>query len=177
MIFIFLLMEKIVLGGGCFWCLEAVFQRVKGVQSVLPGYSGGDTKNPTYEEVTSGKTGHIEVVEVLFDPTIVTFESILKVFFEIHDPTTLDRQGNDMGLQYNSRIYYTSETQRETSLKTIEKINSSHRFPDKIVTQVEALEEFYRAEDYHMDYYNRNKSQPYCKIVIEPKVRKFLKDM
>jgi methionine-S-sulfoxide reductase len=167
-------MERIVLGGGCFWCLEAVFQRVKGVQSVLPGYSGGETKNPTYEEVTSGKTGHIEVVEVLFDPTIVSFENILKVFFEIHDPTTIDRQGNDMGFQYNSRIYYTNDTQRKTSLQTIEKLNSSHKFPDKIVTKVESLEEFYRAEDYHMDYYNRNKNQPYCKIVIEPKVRKLL---
>jgi peptide-methionine (S)-S-oxide reductase len=167
-------MERIVLGGGCFWCLEAVFQRVKGVSKVTPGYSGGEIKNPTYEEVSGGNTGHIEVVEVLFDPNVITLESILEVFFEIHDPTTIDRQGNDVGFQYNSRIYYINDTQRETSLQTIEKLNSSHKFPDKIVTKVEALKEFYQAEDYHLDYYNRNKNQPYCKIVIEPKVRKLL---
>lgn len=167
-------MESIVLGGGCFWCLEAVFQRVRGVSKVTPGYTGGHTSNPTYEEVTGGKTGHIEVVEVLFDPKVISFENILYVFFELHDPTTIDRQGNDSGFQYNSRIYYTTDLQKYTSLKTIEKLNSSHKFPDKIVTKVEALKKFYLAEDYHVDYYNRNKNQPYCKIVIEPKVRKLL---
>lgn len=167
-------MERIVLGGGCFWCLEAVFQRLRGVSKVTPGYTGGHTSNPTYEEVTGGKTGHIEVVEVLFDPKVISFENILDVFFELHDPTTIDRQGNDSGFQYNSRIYYTTDLQKYISLKTIEKLNSSHKFPDKIVTKVEALKKFYLAEDYHVDYYNKNKNQPYCKIVIEPKVRKLL---
>lgn len=167
-------MESIVLGGGCFWCLEAVFQRVRGVSKVTPGYTGGHTSNPTYEEVTGGKTGHIEVVEVLFDPKVISFENILYVFFELHDPTTIDRQGNDTGFQYNSRIYYITDLQKDTSLQTIEKLNRSHKFPDKIVTKVEALKKFYPAEDYHVDYYNRNKDQPYCKIVIEPKVRQLL---
>jgi peptide-methionine (S)-S-oxide reductase len=165
-------MEVIFLGGGCFWCIEAVFQRVKGVKSAVPGYAGGETDNPTYEEVSTGDTGHAEVVRVKFDPNIVTLEQILKVFFLAHDPTTLNRQGADVGTQYRSIILYTDEDQKRTINTVLEEIGSDYEEP--IVTEIKELGDFYEAEEYHKDYYKRNPNAGYCRFVIKPKLEKVL---
>ncbi len=157
-------MEITTLGGGCFWCLEAVYQQMEGVRSVRSGYMGGHRPNPTYEEVCGGRTGHAEVVQLTFDPEVTSFAEILEVFFTIHDPTTRDRQGNDSGPQYRSVIFYHSEQQRATAEQTI-------RGP--MVTEVQPAAEFYPAEDYHQEYFRNNPGQPYCSYVVRPKVDKF----
>jgi len=163
-------MNKAVLGGGCFWCLEAIFQKVDGVKKVISGYSGGKRKNPTYEQVCSGATGYAEVVEIEFDENIISYDEILDIFFEIHDPTQLNRQGNDIGTQYRSVIFYLDEKQKEVSLKKIEELKKRGI---NVVTEVTKLEKFYKAEDYHQNYYNLNPNNPYCEYVIKPKIEKF----
>jgi peptide-methionine (S)-S-oxide reductase len=166
--------EIATLGGGCFWCLEAVFERMQGVDQVESGYMGGEVENPTYREVCSGATGHAEVVQVNFDAEITDFESILNVFFAIHDPTTLNRQGNDVGTQYRSVIFYHSEAQRETAARTIARMEEEGSLRDPIVTELTPSTTFYKAEDYHQEYFRNNPQQPYCAYVVAPKVKKFL---
>lgn len=166
-------LEIATLGGGCFWCLEAVYEQVEGVTSVQSGYTGGARLDPTYEQVCSGATGHVEVVQVTFDPTAITFREILQIFFSIHDPTTANRQGNDVGTQYRSAIFYHSEEQKATAAAVITEIEAAGVFANPIVTEVALLERYYPAEQYHQEYYRRNSSQPYCQFVIDPKVAKF----
>ena len=165
--------EVATLGGGCFWCLEAVFELLVGVTDVVSGYSGGTVANPSYRLVTSGTTGHAEVVQITFDPQVVTFKEILEVFFTIHDPTTLNRQGADVGTQYRSAIFYHSPDQEATARQTIQELDAAGIWEDPIVTEVAPATEFYRAEDYHQEYYRLNRGQPYCQVVIAPKVAKF----
>jgi len=165
-------LQKIVLGGGCFWCTEAVFKMLKGVVSVAPGYAGGNTINPTYEQVCNGNTGHAECTQIEYNPTEVTLQNLLTVFFASHDPTTLNRQGNDLGTQYRSVIFYTSEEQKEVTEKFILGINNSSDTGKDIVTEVLPLDIFYPAENYHKDYFERNKTAPYCELVINPKLEK-----
>jgi peptide-methionine (S)-S-oxide reductase len=167
--------EVATLGGGCFWCLEAVFDDLKGVQSVESGYMGGQTPKPTYEAVCGGDTGHAEVVQVTFDPGIVSFQEILQVFFVIHDPTTLNRQGNDAGTQYRSAIFYHSPEQQAVAERVIGEITREKIYRDPIVTEVAPASEFYVAEGYHQEYYARNPYQPYCQFVVAPKLAKFRK--
>lgn len=168
-------LEKATLGGGCFWCTEAVYLELKGVVDVKPGYSGGDVKNPTYKEVCTGTTGHAEVVQITFDADVVSFSDILEVFFMTHDPTTLNRQGNDVGPQYRSVIFYHNENQKEVAEKVIKLFEEEKVYDKPIVTKVEPFKEFYVAEDYHQNYYNQNKSQGYCQFIITPKLEKFRK--
>jgi len=163
--------EVATLGGGCFWCTEAIYQMLPGVKSVTAGYAGGTTENPTYKEVCSGKTGHAEVVQIEFDPQRISYEKILDTFWEVHDPTTLNRQGNDVGTQYRSIILYNSEAQRIAAEKS--KTAAQKRFRAPIVTQIVPLKKFYKAEGYHQDFYRSNPNQPYCRAVIRPKVEKF----
>ncbi|MES3004775.1 MAG: peptide-methionine (S)-S-oxide reductase MsrA [Patescibacteria group bacterium] len=163
--------EKIILGGGCFWCTEAVFKMLRGVVSVVPGYAGGEGV-PTYEKVSSGNTGHAECTEVEYDPSEISLENILTVFFASHDPTTVNRQGADIGTQYRSVIFYTNDGQKKMIEGFITGLNSSSEFGKPIVTEVLPLDKFYRAEAYHMDYYERNKSAGYCELVINPKLEK-----
>jgi peptide-methionine (S)-S-oxide reductase len=163
--------EEIVFGNGCFWCTEAVFQRIKGVISVEPGYSGGKTLNPTYEQVSSGTTGHAEVIKIVFQPDEVSFEEILQVFFASHDPTSLNRQGNDVGTQYRSVIFYMNERQKQKAEHYI-MVLSKTTAAKPIVTAVEPFTTFYPAEDYHKKYYEAHKDAPYCQLVIEPKIEK-----
>lgn len=169
-------LEIAVLGGGCFWCTEAVFQMLRGVHAVLPGYSGGTTVKPTYESVSSGNTGHAECVKVDFDPTQITYRDILTVYFASHDPTTLNRQGNDIGNQYRSVIFYTTESQKKIAEEFIADLNASSKDGKEIVTALEPLKAFYFAENYHQDYYKNNPSAPYCELVINPKLQKVQKD-
>jgi peptide-methionine (S)-S-oxide reductase len=164
--------ETAVFGGGCFWCTEAVFKMLKGVSSVLPGYSGGTTKNPTYEQVSQGNTGHAECTKVEFDPKEISFRDLLTVFFGSHDPTTLNRQGNDIGNQYRSVIFYTTPEQKEITESFIKEINNSTHEGRPVVTEVVPLVDFYVAENYHKDYYERNKEASYCELVINPKLQK-----
>lgn len=164
-------MQTAIFGGGCFWCIEAVFQRLKGVHSVVSGYSGGSIKNPTYREITSGLTGHAEVIKIDFDENLISFEDLLLVFFNVHDPTTLNRQGNDVGTQYRSVIYYNTSEQQEKAQSFIEN-EAQEIWSDHIVTELKPAEEFYPAEAYHQDYYNNNTRQGYCQFVIKPKVDK-----
>lgn len=165
--------EVATLAGGCFWCLEAVYNDLRGVEKVVSGYSGGRVANPTYEQVTTGKTGHAEVVQITFDPQAISFKELLEVFFTIHDPTTLNRQGADVGTQYRSAIYYHSPEQKEVADKVIGDITAAKIWKDQIVTEVTKLEIFYPAEEYHQRFYERNPNQGYCRMVIEPKVIKF----
>lgn len=166
--------ETAVLAGGCFWCLEAVFQQVAGVEKVTSGYAGGGTGEvPTYEQVGRGRTKHAEVVQVEFDPTILSYQTVLDIFFTIHDPTTLNRQGNDVGEQYRSAIFYTSEQQKVQAQATIESLTTQKEYSEPIVTQVQPLDKFYTAEEYHQNYYQENQQQPYCQLVISPKIKKF----
>jgi peptide-methionine (S)-S-oxide reductase len=167
--------EIATLAGGCFWCLEAVFDDLNGVASVESGYMGGRTANPTYEQVCSGDTGHAEVVQLTFDPDVVSFKEILEVFFVIHDPTTLNRQGNDAGTQYRSAVFYHSAEQKSAAEQVIAKLNAARIYDDPIVTEVVAASRFYVAEDYHQEYFQRNPAQPYCAYVVRPKVAKFRK--
>jgi peptide-methionine (S)-S-oxide reductase len=167
--------EVATLGGGCFWCLEAVYVELNGVISAVSGYMGGHVDNPTYRAVCNGTTGHAEVVQVTFDPSIVAFDEILDVFFTIHDPTTLNRQGNDVGTQYRSAIFYHSEAQRLSAIAKVQQFDALAIWGRPIVTEVTAAETFYVAEDYHQDYYRNNAYQPYCRVVVAPKVAKFRK--
>jgi peptide-methionine (S)-S-oxide reductase len=168
-------LDTITFGAGCFWCVEAVYQRVKGVKSVTSGYMGGKIKDPTYREVCSGLTGHAEVCQITYDPNVVTFETLLEVFWQTHDPTTLNRQGADVGTQYRSAIFYSSESQKQAAENWKRNLNEKHVFPNPIVTEISAASVFYPAEDYHQDYFNQNGTEPYCQIVIKPKMDKFLK--
>ena len=165
--------EVATFGGGCFWCLEAVYEQLMGVDEVVSGYTGGAIANPTYRQVTTGTTGHAEVVQLTFDPQTVTFGEILEVFFTIHDPTTLNRQGADVGPQYRSAIFYHSPEQEATAREKIREFEAAEIWGDPIVTEVSPITEFYVAEDYHQEYYRRNSGQPYCQVVIAPKVAKF----
>ncbi|MFD1315848.1 peptide-methionine (S)-S-oxide reductase MsrA [Namhaeicola litoreus] len=167
--------EVAIFGNGCFWCTEAIFMQLKGVESVLPGYSGGKIKNPSYKEVCTGNTGHAEVIQITFDPKIISFRELLEVFFYTHDPTTLNRQGNDVGTQYRSAIFYKSQNQKAEAEKIIKQLESEDVYDNKIVTEITAFDVFYPAEDYHQNYYNNNKDQPYCRAVINPKLDKFVK--
>ena len=168
--------ESAVLAGGCFWCIETIFQDLKGVEMVESGYSGGASTNPTYKEVCEGNTGHAEVVRITFDPAVISFEQLLTVFFHIHNPTTLNRQGADAGTQYRSAIFYTGDEQKTSAEKVISEITTSKLWDDPIVTELTAFDKFYKAEEYHQDYYNNNPNQGYCSVVIAPKVKKFYKE-
>ena len=183
-------METATLAGGCFWCTEAIFRRLKGVASVTPGYSGGTVPNPTYEQVCAENTGHAESIQIKFDPKIISYEKLLEVFFKLHDPTTLNRQGNDVGTSYRSAIFYHSEEQKKTAEKVrsaMQKLykdkqslrsssNQNSTAGLKIVTEITPYKNFYEAEDYHKNYYDNYKNQPYCQLVIDPKIQKLYKD-
>jgi peptide-methionine (S)-S-oxide reductase len=167
--------EIATLGAGCFWCVEAVYQALKGVQRVVSGYTGGHVENPTYYQVCRGNTGHAEAVQITFDPDVISFADILDVFWVTHDPTTLNRQGPDVGTQYRSAIFYHSEEQRETAEKSKQQTDASDLWPAAIVTEIVPAATFYEAEDYHQNYYRQNPSQPYCYVMIEPKLQKLRK--
>lgn len=164
--------ETIILGGGCFWCTEAIFNKLEGVINVVPGYSGGLLENPSYNEICTQETGHAEVIKITFDPEKINLRTLLEVFFATHDPTTLNRQGADVGTQYRSIIFYKNETQKAEAEAYINELNANKTFKLPIVTQVIELDKFYEAEDYHFDYYARNRNQPYCRFVIDPKIQK-----
>ena len=168
-------METATLAGGCFWCLEAVFDDVKGVESVTSGYMGGQRENPTYEQVCTGVSGHAEVVQIVFDPQVVSFKELLQIFFVIHDPTTLNRQGNDVGTQYRSAVFYHSDAQKAAAAGAIEELTRAKLYSDPVVTELSPASTFYPAESYHQEYFARNPSQPYCRAVVAPKVAKFRK--
>jgi len=165
--------ETATLGGGCFWCTEALFTELKGVGKVEPGYAGGTVPNPTYQQVCTGATGHAEVVRITYDPSVVSYKQLLEIFFTIHDPTTLNRQGADVGTQYRSIIFYQTPEQKSTAEQVIKEVSASGIWNDPIATRVEPFNAFYPAEDYHRDYFKNNPRQPYCQVVIAPKVRKF----
>ena len=167
--------QTAVFGGGCFWCIEAVFNRLTGVKSAISGYMGGHVDKPTYRQVCNGDTGHVEVVQVTFDPSEISYRDLLEVFFTVHDPTTVNRQGNDEGEQYRSVIFYTSDEQEREAEEAIAALNAAKAFPEPIVTSIEPAAMFYPAEDYHQLYYDNNATQPYCQVVIAPKLRKFEK--
>ena len=166
-------LEIATFGAGCFWCTEAVFERLEGVEKVISGYSGGHVKNPSYKEVCNGTTGHAEVTQVYFDPEIISFSELLDVFWHTHDPTTLNRQGNDSGTQYRSVIFYHDNNQKLIAEESKLKMEKSGTYKDPIVTEISPLINFYEAEDYHQDYFNNNPDQPYCSVVISPKIKKF----
>ncbi|KAF2326217.1 peptide-methionine (S)-S-oxide reductase MsrA [Flavobacterium nitrogenifigens] len=168
-------LETITLGGGCYWCVEAVYENLDGVKSVVSGFSGGKVANPTYEEVCTGETGHAEVVQITYDKNVTDINEIFKVFFTVHDPTTLNRQGADVGTQYRSVIFYKNEEQKKAAQSIIAELNKAKVYNNPIVTKVEPFKVFYKAEDYHQNYYSNNKNQPYCKMVIQPKLEKFEK--
>jgi peptide-methionine (S)-S-oxide reductase len=168
-------LEKATLGSGCFWCTEAVFERLNGVNSVVSGYAGGKTDNPTYEEVCSGSTGHAEVTQITYDPSVISYDELLEVFWKTHDPTTLNRQANDVGTQYRSVIFYHNEEQKELAEKYKSELDKSGAWDKPIVTEISPFTKFYFAEGYHQDYYNNNPNQGYCAFVIAPKVKKFEK--
>lgn len=168
-------LEVATLASGCFWCTEAVFQEIKGVVKVEPGYSGGSMLNPTYEQVSTGTTGHAEAVQIKFDPNIISFREVLEIFFATHDPTTMNRQGADVGHQYRSAIFYHNERQRAIAEEVVEELTSEKTFDSPIVTEVEPFKAFYKAEDYHKDYFKKHPQQPYCKVVISPKIAKLRK--
>lgn len=168
-------LDTIYFGAGCFWCVEAIFQQVNGVEEVIPGYCGGAIKNPTYNEVCSGKTGHAEVAKIVFNPSVVDLAHLLEVFWKTHDPTTLNRQGNDIGTQYRSAIFFVEDSHKDEVLKFKEELIAEKVWDHPIVTQVEKIDVFYPAEDYHHNYFNNNKSQGYCQFVIQPKIEKYKK--
>jgi methionine-S-sulfoxide reductase len=168
--------EIAILGGGCFWCMEAIFNEIKGVEKVIPGYSGGSLENPTYKEVSTGITGHVEVVQIHFKPAVISYKDILKIFFTIHDPTTINQQGADIGSQYRSVVFFHNNKQRVIAEKIISELNSAKVYNSQIITKVEPFTRFYVAEDYHIDYFNKHSNQPYCIAVILPKVVKLRKE-
>jgi peptide-methionine (S)-S-oxide reductase len=165
-------MEHALFGAGCFWCVEAVFQNLKGVEKVVSGYAGGRNKNPTYKEVCSGMTGHAEVIDIAFDPAVISYKELLEIFWKTHDPTTLNRQGADTGTQYRSVIYYHNDEQKQLAEEYKQKLNDGHAFPNPVVTEITAAPEFYPAENYHQNYYNQHGHEPYCQFVAKPKVDK-----
>lgn len=168
-------LETITIGGGCYWCVEAVYEKLNGVQSVVSGFAGGKTANPSYEEVSSGKTGYAEVVQITYDKSITNLNEIFRVFFTVHDPTTLNRQGADVGTQYRSVIFFKDETQKVAAQNIIAALKKAKVYDSPIVTTLEPFTHFYKAEDYHQNYYQNNKNQPYCQMVIQPKLAKFEK--
>ena|SRR5215212_855012 len=168
-------LETATLAGGCFWCLEAVYDDIKGVHAVESGYAGGHMDNPTYREVCNGTTGHAEVIQIHFDPSIVSYRDLLNVFFTIHDPTTLNRQGGDVGTQYRSAIFYHNDEQKQIAEEVIKDVNAQKLWDHPIVTEVTKFDKFYMAEDYHQEYFAKNPYQPYCQVVVAPKVSKFRK--
>ena len=168
-------MQKATFGAGCFWCVEAVFERLDGVIDVIPGYSGGHKKNPTYREICTGTTGHAEVAQITFDPKIITFNDLLNMFWKSHDPTTKNRQGNDVGTQYRSAIFYHDNKQKSIAEDSKNMVDNSNIFLNPIVTEINKLDKFWTAEDYHNNYYNNNMNQPYCRVVIKPKLDKLFK--
>lgn len=165
-------LETITLAGGCFWCTEAIFKRIRGVISTMPGYSGGFVENPTYEEVRSGKTGHAEAIQIEYDPKIISLRTLLRVFFKLHNPTTVNRQGVDIGTQYRSVIFYRDEKQKNVALRVKAEIDKSGLYKNRVVTEIEAFKNFYNAEDYHQNYYDNNKNALYCRLIIDPKIKK-----
>jgi len=169
-------LETATFANGCFWCTEAVFKRVKGVESVVSGYTGGNVENPSYEEVSSESTGHAESLQVTFDPSVIDYKTLLDVFWATHDPTTLNRQGNDVGTQYRSEIFYHTDEQKKIAKESKEKLEQSGKYHDPIVTKIEPFTKFYPADDYHKDYYDSNRSAPYCMVVIDPKIRKLMEN-
>ncbi|NLU41755.1 MAG: peptide-methionine (S)-S-oxide reductase MsrA [Firmicutes bacterium] len=169
-------LEKATLAGGCFWCTEALFRRLKGVEKVEPGYSGGHTENPTYEQVCTGTTGHAEAVQITYDPQVISFRQLLEVFFTVHDPTTLNRQGEDVGTQYRSAIFYHSPEQKAIAEQMIRELDQSGQFASPVVTEVVPYRAFYRAEDYHLNFFERNPNQLYCRAIIPPKLAKLSKN-
>ncbi len=168
-------LDTATFGAGCFWCVEAIYQQLEGVISVSSGYTGGHIKNPTYKEVCSGLTGHAEVCQIVYDPKMITYPELLQAFWISHDPTTLNRQGNDVGTQYRSVIYFHSDQQKQLAEQYKKELNASHAYPDPIVTEISPIEVFYKAEDYHQNYFNENGDQPYCQFVVKPKLDKFQK--
>ena len=168
-------MQKATFGAGCFWCVEAVFERLDGVIDVVPGYSGGHKKNPTYQEICTGTTGHAEVAQITFDPKIITFNDLLNMFWKSHDPTTKNRQGNDVGTQYRSAIFYHNNKQKTIAENSKNTVDNSNVYLNPIVTEITKLDKFWPAEDYHNNYYNNNMNQPYCRVVIKPKLDKLFK--
>ena len=169
-------MEKATLAGGCFWCTEALFKRLNGVESVISGYSGGNMENPSYEKVSMGTTHHAEAIQITFDPLVISYEKLLDVFFATHNPTTLNQQGADIGTQYRSIIFYHSDEQKRKALAAKEKIAKEEKFEKDIVTEVIPFNTFYQAEEYHQNFYENNKTSPYCSLVIDPKIKKLLKE-
>ncbi len=167
--------ETAALANGCFWCTEAIFQQLKGIKSVVPGYSGGKRKNPNYEQVSTGVSGHAEAIQIIFDPSIISYETLLDVFWHTHNPTTLNRQGYDVGEEYRSAIFYHDEQQKKIAEKSLKQIEKEEVYSDPIVTEITQFEEFYPAENYHKDYYKKHSDAPYCKFVIVPKLEKFWK--
>lgn len=167
--------RKITFGGGCFWCVESCFNLLKGVESAVSGYSGGTTANPTYQEVCTGETGHAEVVEITYNPKVISYDQLLDVFFFLHDPTQLNRQNDDVGTQYRSVIFYNNEDEKQKAEDYIQKIDASGKYPNKVVTELTRFEKFWPAETYHQGYYNANPNQPYCSAVVGPKIQKFKK--
>jgi len=167
--------ESAIFGGGCFWCTEAIFKSLKGIISVMPGYSGGTKDNPTYEEVSSGSTGHAEAIKIDFDPKYISYGDLLAIFFNTHDPTTLNRQGDDVGTQYRSVIFYTSDSQKKEAENLIKELEQNKAYDKPIVTEVVPFTKFFEAEDYHKNYYEAHKDEPYCQIVIAPKLEKLNK--
>lgn len=168
-------LEYVTIGGGCFWCVESCFNMLKGVDSVISGYSGGHTDNPTYEEVCTGETGHAEVVQIGYDPSVITYQQLMEVFLFLHDPTQLNRQGNDIGTQYRSVVFYRDEAQKKGAEEALKASEAKHQWPGKYVTQLVPFEKFWPAEQYHQGYYKANPTQPYCSAVVGPKIQKFKK--
>jgi peptide-methionine (S)-S-oxide reductase len=168
-------LETITLAGGCFWCTEAVFKRLRGVTAVVPGYAASQVKNPSYEQVCTGRTGAAEAIQVTYDPAVISYETLLEIFWHLHDPTTLNRQGNDVGTQYRSGIYYQNDEQKRIALASKEALDKSGAYKNPVVTEIVPFTNFYAAESYHKDYYDRNRSQGYCAFVIDPKIQKLLK--
>lgn len=166
--------ETVTFAGGCFWCTEAVFKRLKGVTSVISGYTGGTVENPTYEQVCSGTTGHVEAIQVAFDPTVISYEKLLDVFWATHNPTTLNQQEYDYGTQYRSAIFYNSEDQKKVAEESKKQIEKEKIYKDRVVTEIVPFTRFYKAEEHHQDYYDNNKNSPYCKLIIDPKIQKLM---
>ncbi|HSW96906.1 MAG TPA: peptide-methionine (S)-S-oxide reductase MsrA [Candidatus Saccharimonadales bacterium] len=168
--------ETATLAGGCFWCTEAIFKRLKGVKSVLPGYAGGNVDNPTYEQVSTSNTGHAEAIQIEYDPAIIGFDKILEIFWHTHDPTTLNKQGADVGTQYRSEIFYHDDKQKEIAEKSKTELDNEHVYPNPVVTKITEFTNFFEAENYHKDYFDRNKNAGYCNFVISPKIHKLLQN-
>ncbi len=168
--------EKATLAGGCFWCIEAVFKRLKGVTSVVSGYTASQVENPSYQEVCSGRTGAAEAIQITYDPSVIPYDTLLEIFWHLHDPTTLNRQGNDVGTQYRSAVFYHNDEQKHIALGSKEALEKSGTYKNPVVTEIAPFTNFYLSEDYHRDYYDENRSVPYCTFVIDPKVQKLLKE-